>query len=254
MIRFLVLLFCCLVGAQSKCFRGPSGKLPAGCAVGNLTVAPYSSQEEIIKYMKCNGSADSMFFNHTPQSVGFQSMATSAPAYLIAAVDLTSKSVMWIVSNLTVANNWKFYPSASPRYTNEIIPWKKPSFSAYSPQHVIEFLVFEEYRNSSWSTYHNYTYLYTPPFNLSSWIQSQSTTGISLCGPVAGGSVVGILHSPAPGPGPTSRPGPGGSTPYKPPPPANHHHHKSTKGNSNRNLVNGALLVGVIFVYKVLAF
>lgn len=83
MSLLLVVLFCCLVGAQSRCFQAPAGKLPDGCKVSNLTVTVDPSYE-IINRLRCNITAGESFFNAPPRSVGFHYISgTIAPGVSI---------------------------------------------------------------------------------------------------------------------------------------------------------------------------
>lgn len=241
MSSFLVVLFSCLVAAQAKCFPIPRSNLPEGCRVGNLTVMVDPSYE-MITGTRCNTTVGEYFINTPPRNVSFQRMMESvAPAYLLTAVDITSKNLVWMISNLTLGPQFRILPSNGSK-GQEVMFYKKPQLSQYSPQHIVEYFVFEEHRANSSSTYTYSPSLHASPFNLSAWINSQQTSGITICGPVAGGSVVVSNFAPttAPSSGPRTTSHSGNSNA------GGFHHHR--KNSSNRNAFDGVLLAGLIVI------
>ncbi|XP_065211234.1 uncharacterized protein LOC135839226 [Planococcus citri] len=221
----VVLFVCCTIGgvfSDPKCqLQSRDGKFQKGCEIGNLTVIN-AFNRTIINGTSCDLKNTR---GYIPQFMKFQNVSrnvSQSQSYLLAVVDLTTNQLLGLVSNLTMQNGTIHTTLKNNPNIQTIKDWNaRPNPT--SANHTIQYLVFEEHRNNSRSNYTADWALTLSPFNLLVWIKSQDS-GVSICGPVAGGNAVLLppLESPqtttaAPTPRPTPRITTTTTTTVKPP-------------------------------------
>ncbi|XP_065211244.1 uncharacterized protein LOC135839237 [Planococcus citri] len=188
----IVLFVCCSIGgvfSDPKCqVQSQDGKFMKGCEIGNLTVTD-ADNLTIINGTSCNLKNTR---GYIPQYMKFHNLSrnvSQSQSYLLAVVDLTTNQLLGLLSNLTMQNGTIHTSSKINPNIQTIKGWNAYP-NPISANHTIQYLVFEEHRNNSGSNYTADWTLSLSPFNLFVWVKSQESSGISICGPVAGGDAV----------------------------------------------------------------
>ncbi|XP_065211222.1 uncharacterized protein LOC135839219 [Planococcus citri] len=189
-MKFVCIVFACIIAgvfSDPKCLVNPRNGIYSGaCKIRNLTVVNIHNNA-IIHERSCK--VDNVR-QYIPQYIKFHNVTRNvSQSYLLAVVDTTNNKLLGLMSNLTMQSGT--IPTSSKINPNiqTIKDWNTRA-NPRSGNLTVQYLVFEEHRNNPKLNYTADWALKLSPFNLFVWIKSQECSGISICGPVAGGNVV----------------------------------------------------------------